>query len=311
MKNLLKKVRRKFDRQWYIRLYPVNSPFELHEKYYSLKASDVNDLPADYIADPFIIASNGNYYMFFEVLNANTGLGEIGLAISKDCINWSFDRIVLKSDSHFAYPHVFLWDGYFYMIPDTYQNNVVRLYFAKNFPYEWEICMNLMEGLPYKDSTIFRYNDVWWLFTTHDSQNLQLYYSKELLSNKWVEHPRSPIQTARYARPGGRVLVYNRKVFRFSQDPFPKYGSRVIAFEVKALTTRDYYEEKLIQNPYLGLSENGTHGEMMHHVDFLERGSDDWIVITDCNSEALDPRLKIVFYRSLRSIRNKLKSKTS
>jgi hypothetical protein len=39
----------------------------------SLQACDVNDVRAEFVADPFIIKHNSNFYMFFEVMNKGSG----------------------------------------------------------------------------------------------------------------------------------------------------------------------------------------------------------------------------------------------
>ncbi|MGQ9571392.1 MAG: hypothetical protein ACUVWN_06700 [bacterium] len=58
------------------------------------------------------------------------------------------------------------------------------------------------------DSSIFRYDDIWWMFVNEGLSNCYLYYSDNLLSH-WVEHPMSPIVTNNEtkARPGGRAIV--------------------------------------------------------------------------------------------------------
>src|SRR5262249_31617477 len=56
---------------------------------------DVTDIPATFVADPFMVQDNGQWYLFFEVMNARSGQGEIALATSPDGVRWKYQQIVL------------------------------------------------------------------------------------------------------------------------------------------------------------------------------------------------------------------------
>jgi hypothetical protein len=133
------------------RLYPINyysigiyegsSPLMLKPsskiKNPVLTSKNVSDVPAKYIADPFMIKENRQWYMFFEVINNKTGNGEIGLAISDDGYKWHYKQIVLKEPFHLSYPYIFKVNGDFFMIPESMQSNCIRLYKAEEFPTVW------------------------------------------------------------------------------------------------------------------------------------------------------------------------------
>jgi len=94
-----------------------------------LTAKDVSDVPANFVADPFLVHDNGAWFMFLEVINdtAEPGRpqlrypykGAIGLAESKDGLDWSYRQIVLDEPFHLSYPYVYQWKGEYYMIPET------------------------------------------------------------------------------------------------------------------------------------------------------------------------------------------------
>ena len=72
---------------WSIRIYSGTNPFNFTPhplvRYNSaLTADDVMDVSARFVADPFMINDNNKWYMFFEVLNALSEQGDIGLASS-------------------------------------------------------------------------------------------------------------------------------------------------------------------------------------------------------------------------------------
>src|SRR5262245_34322368 len=61
----------------------------------ALSAQDVSDVPALFVADPFMLQVNNTWHMFLEVMNRETRKGEIGLATSKDGFEWNYQQIVL------------------------------------------------------------------------------------------------------------------------------------------------------------------------------------------------------------------------
>jgi len=68
--------------------------------------------------------------MFFEVMNSQTGKGDIGSAASRDGLHWEYRQIVLSESFHLSYPYVFYVGGEYFMIPESYEANSMRLYRA-------------------------------------------------------------------------------------------------------------------------------------------------------------------------------------
>ena len=90
---------------WSVGIYTGPSPYDLSPapqiRNPVLTHSDVNDVPATFIADPFFLRVNPSF-MFFEVLRRDTNLGEIGLATSDDGFTWTYKQIVLREDFHLS-----------------------------------------------------------------------------------------------------------------------------------------------------------------------------------------------------------------
>src|SRR6185295_15737975 len=84
--------------EWSIGIYFGRSPLDLFppENVHNpiLTANDVTDVRAGFVADPFMIRFEDTWHMFFEVKNRESRRGEIGLATSKDGIQWSYEQIV-------------------------------------------------------------------------------------------------------------------------------------------------------------------------------------------------------------------------
>jgi hypothetical protein len=251
-----------------------------------LTRADVSDVPAAFVADPFMIAVDSTWYMFFEVMNWRTRKGDIGLAISRDGLSWEYQRIVLSERFHLSYPYVFQWDGDFYMIPESYQAGAIRLYRATHFPTSWALAKTLLKGPYLVDASVFRYDGRWWLFTDasqgmhHDT--LRLFFSN-CLTGPWEEHPRSPLIEGdpHVARPAGRPISWEKNVIRFAQTCLPYYGTAVRAFEVTRLTHSDYQERDVTPERFLGPAGTGWNACGMHHIDAHLLGDTRWIAAVD------------------------------
>lgn len=240
-----------------------------------LTASDVDDVDAEFVADPFLFFENNQWYLFFEVLNKFTNHGDIALATSSDGFHWTYEQVVLDESFHLSYPYIFKWQDDYYMIPETKPANSIRLYKSVEFPYKWTFESTLIDGVGGLDSSIFYYDGKWWMFTSPGlNRILDLYYS-ENLKGPWTRHPESPIvaSDASLARSGGRSFVFdNNRIIRIAQKSDVVYGQQVRAFEVDTLTETQYEEHEILESPILkeGIGWNATG---MHQFDPWWTGS--------------------------------------
>jgi hypothetical protein len=262
--------------QWSIGMYSGPTPWEL------APAQDVSnpvlthhavtDVQAAFVADPFMLHVEETWYMFFEVMPRHGERGEIGLATSPDGRQWQYQHIVLREPFHLSYPYVFVWEGAYYMVPESYQAGEVRLYRAERFPEAWSCVATLLRGPYFADTSLFHYADRWWCFTeaspdfAHDTLRL---FSAPALQGPWQEHPHSPLleRNPHIARPAGRVVSIDHRLIRFTQDCAPVYGAMVRAFEVTALSATHYAERSLGTMPVLTGSGADWNAAGMHHLD--------------------------------------------
>jgi hypothetical protein len=270
---------------WSIGVYKGSSPFDLvapsDVANPVLTGKDVVDVDAMFVADPFLVFAQNKYTMFFEVLNRETKQGDIGYAESTDGKTWKYRKIVIHEPFHLSYPYVFEWKGDYYIIPESGQDLSVRLYKAVSFPEKWVYVGNLLSGYNFKDPSIFQYNKKWWLFVAaNESDVLNLYYANDL-RGEWKPHPMNPIVkfNNKIARPGGRVIVYNGRLYRFTQDDSSSYGNRVFAFEITELSEK-LYKEKLIEKPIVNMIGKGWNSAGMHNVD-LHKIENRWTASVD------------------------------
>lgn len=249
-----------------------------------LTASDIKDMPARFVADPFLIQKKETFYLFFEVLGVDRGV--IGLATSVDGRRWRYERIVLEEPFHLSYPNVFQWKGDYYLVPESVAVNSVRLYKATHFPDDWQFIKPIITDRALVDSTVLIHQGLLWLFSSSpDNQNLYLFYA-DRPEGPWHEHPASPIVkgNARDARPAGNVLDTGERLIRFSQDSQEhgeKYGKAVRGFEIMTLTPEKYREIPLEDNPLLNGSGTGWNAIGMHQISAWPASRGRWIAAVD------------------------------
>lgn len=292
--------------EWSIGIYIGESLFEFFspEKIINpvLTAKDITDVPAHFVADPFMVCEDGIWYMLFEVLNGLQNKGVIGLATSNDGYKWNYQKIILDEPFHLSYPYMFKFQNEYYMIPETSEASSIRLYKATNFPTKWSFIKTLLDKRDFVDPSIFQYNNLWWLLTaTSEARNiLRLYYSKDL-TDSWIEHPKSPVieGNKNIARPAGRVVVLDDKIIRYTQDCEHIYGNKVRAFEITELTTKNYQEKEVKENPVLKASGLGWNQIGMHHIDPHKIDKNKWIACVDGKRDRLviDPNLILTIWQ--------------
>ena len=116
---------------WSIGIYTGNSPLHLSPPASGLTpvltAADVTDVPSAFVADPFLVRDDGEWFMFFEMLSSETGRGEIGMAKSRNGLAWQYQQSILREPFHLSYPHVFRWQGDYFMTPEALGHGAIVL----------------------------------------------------------------------------------------------------------------------------------------------------------------------------------------
>lgn len=296
---------------WSIGIYVGESPISLQPAKSvnnpMLTPNDVTDVPAQFVADPFMVKEGPKWYMFFEVGNTTRGdwKGEIGLATSDDGLNWTYEKIVLAEPYTLSFPQVFKFKNDYYMIPESAQARCVQLYKADKFPWTWSR-VSILLNQSFSDPAIIYHNEKWWLFVSNPGENdvCRLFYADNL-QGPWTEHPMSPIvnHNPRKSRAAGRLIIYNGHIIRYCQNCFPVYGTSVRAFEITQLSTAEYAERELPESPILKGSGEGWNSHYMHHVDPYQIGENRWIAAVDGSRKCSEYKL-IYIQQIIRKITN-------
>ena len=290
-KHCKKKVQRRSKETWAIGIYEGVSPLELFPPKDItnpvLTAKEVTDISARFVADPFMIQNEAGYHLFFEVLNDKRNTGEIGYAFSNNGLQWKYRKVILRERFHLSYPYIFLADGEYYMIPECMGSGGIQLYRATHFPDEWQHSDTLVTGKKRLSATvdpsIIHYQNRWYLFSyAPKSKSLHLLIA-ETLTGPWKEHPKSPVvsNSPQFARPGGKVILYNGAIYRYAQDEIPDYGTKVWTFRITELTENSYYEELASNKPVVEPGNEWWNLTGMHTVDPHQRATGEWWALVD------------------------------
>jgi hypothetical protein len=188
------------------------------------------------------------------------------------------------SRSTLSYPYVFKSEGEYYLIPESFEDNSIRLYKADDFPTKWSYVKTLVEGRDYVDNSIVFYNGKWWLFSSVTSNDTLYLHYADSLSGPWQEHPQSPVvvDDVHKARPSGRLLIFDGKLYRFTMDVNPPIGThQVMAYEITEITPSSYSEKLAQEAPVVMASGSGWNGQAMHQLDPVQVDEDSWIASVD------------------------------
>jgi len=232
-----------------------------------------------------MIRVEGTWYLYFEVLNRKNDQGDLAYATSTDADarRFRYQRIFLDEPVHLSYPQVFVWEGTYYMIPETFEAGEIRLYRAERFPDRWTMVKPLVRGAPFIDASLLRHDDRWWLFTSATGDDLLLLYFADQLEGPWQRHPQNPLvfADANIARPAGRIVAFDGRIVRYAQDDDPFYGAFVRAFEITELTPTRYAERLASPRPVLEPGRAEWHSSRMHHLDPHRLDDGRWIACVD------------------------------
>jgi hypothetical protein len=207
-------------------------------------------------ADPFILKKD-KYFIFIEELLYKENKGKISVIEMDSNGNYTNPEVVLETGYHLSYPFLIEDDNELYMLPETQQNRTIELYKCIEFPKKWKLEKILFSNIKAVDTTIYKHNNKYWLFTNLTEHNgedvineLFLFYSDSLLSDTWISHPQNPITTDHtFSRAAGSIFKHENKLYRPSQNCSKHYGYGIQLQEIIKLTETEY-QEKNIESIY-------------------------------------------------------------
>ena len=236
--------------QWTL-LYRINKSEEISKNFFQFKK--LNPPKGKFWADPFIVFEGNKYFIFLEEYDDLSKKGHISVIEMSDTGICKKPTIIINKEYHLSYPFVIKENGSWFMIPETKSNNSIELYESSNFPFEWKFKKNLFTDIRAVDTTILKKENIFWLFTNIQenkgstiNDELFLYYSSDLLTDKWTPHPQNPIVSdVRSARSAGNIFEYNNNLYRPSQINTPRYGYGLNINKIIKLDKNNYQEQTI------------------------------------------------------------------
>ena len=249
LRRFKKKIDRKLNFEQYILLFKMGDAQTTTQKFSNFKRI----LPPKdrFWADPFVLQKNNRHYIFIEELIYKNKLGTIGVIEMTEDGAFGAPMMVLEKDYHLSYPFLIEANKELYMIPESNANNTMQLYKCVDFPLQWELEEVIMNNVQALDTTVYFFEDKYWMFTNMKEHpgisgydELFLFYSDSLVGGNWVPHTQNPIVSdVRRARPAGGIFTKNGKLYRPAQNCAKRYGYGMQIAEIKTLTETEYHEE--------------------------------------------------------------------
>ena len=199
-------------------------------------------------ADPFLFTHQGADHLFFEDWDCRIERASISVTTFDHDGGRGPVRTALARDHHLSYPFLFEWEDEVFLLPESSEIGVLRLYRARRFPTEWEPCGDLLTGHEIVDATLHAHEGRWYLFANvmepggSLKDDLFLFHADGPLG-PWHPHARNPIRSdIRCSRPAGRLFLRDGRLIRPAQDSSTGYGSAIHLCEVEVLSEHEYRE---------------------------------------------------------------------
>lgn len=192
-----------------------------------------------YFADPFVIKTKKDTYIFFEWYSYPKGKADLTVALKSE----GFDKYhkLTNFKEHRSYPFVFEDDGTIYCLPEANQTNKVVLYRFDEERLTLEEDSVLLEGFPIVDATLHHHDNRWFMFLANQKQShthLYIYHSQDL-KGPYQPHDNNPaIIDCSKSRPAGKIFDYQGKTIRPSQNCTEHYGQSITLEEIDILTDK-------------------------------------------------------------------------
>lgn len=194
-----------------------------------------------YFADPFVIKTNKDTYIFFEWYSYHNGKADLAVALKSE--NFEKYHKISSFKEHRSYPYVFEHEGIIYCMPEAFNTNALTLYRFNEEKLSLEKDCVMLEGFPIVDATLYRHNDKWYIFLTNQKNShthLEIYHSDDLKGpyNAFYNNP--VMIDCSKARPAGKLFLHEGKIIRPSQNCTEHYGKEICLEEVLELSDNEF-----------------------------------------------------------------------
>ncbi len=191
-------------------------------------------------ADPFLFEKDGKTFLFVEMFDNVTEVGEIGLSELVDG-KFTEPEIVIKEKFHLSYPYVYEKNGKVYMMPETHEDGCIQTYVATDFPRKWKKCEVIVDNINAADTVIE--NDILLTSEVCPSNDMSIDFCAYDSSGKELEY--SPVYKSSLTKRGaGAVFGFSGKRIRPAQScEDSNYGGKLFFYSINQCDKNGYSEE--------------------------------------------------------------------
>ena len=236
-----------------------------------------------FFADPFLFKKDNTNYLFVEDYSFEKKKGVISCFKLNEKNNEHLGT-VLTENFHLSFPFIFEYDNQIYMCPETHEIKEIRLYKCIDFPHKWKYETTLIKNISAVDNIIFKRNNIWWLLTNTDTNELDhnselsIYYSNNgPVTENWKPHSLNPIYVNPDKARNGGLINHKENIYRVNQKiGFNSYGSSLEINKIDEIDEK-VFEETLFSKvePNFAKGLNGCHhmnnNDEYTVFDFLKR----------------------------------------
>lgn len=200
-----------------------------------------------YFADPFMFRYSNELCILAECYSYATqkaGLSCITMFDEENTEKGSIGSF-LDSDVHVSYPYLVAEGDQLYCIPESHQNRRVDLYTVDKEMKSLKFKKIMLDDIDAVDPTLFRFNDLWWLFFTRrhlSDTHLWAYYASSI-DGEFQSHTNNPVKSdIRGSRPAGTPFIYQGDLYRPAMDCSRTYGWRIAIQKILTLSPIEFAE---------------------------------------------------------------------
>jgi hypothetical protein len=235
-------------KQWVIGVCRINIETIIKSKKFDpeikwLLPSTLNE----FYADPFLLPYNGgNIKILFEKYKFSEEYGKLALMTLDNNFSEVDNKILLDTKSHLSYPSILSHNNKFLIFPEAAASGKLSCYQYDPSREKLEYIKTILP-IPLLDSTIFRYQQKYWLFgvtgDNNSSYQLHIFYSQNLLG-PYLAHQGNPVISGlNGVRPAGNIIEVEGNFYRPTQNCKNNYGESISINKIIRLSENFFLEE--------------------------------------------------------------------
>ncbi len=154
-----------------------------HHQDFVFYEAKINTKGRYWIADPFLFEKDNVVYLFYEAYDLIVQRGYIGYSVVNDDGSCSEPHIIIRG-GHKSFPYIFENEQGIFIMPESCEDDNIRLFKAKNFPNEWVEYKVLVPDIFGVDSILLKDDTHHYILTSEQYR----YPEKNKVMSCWVKN---------------------------------------------------------------------------------------------------------------------------